>query len=130
MTKRLHPEDLKAWNERFVSFNDAVLKSWSVKFASIETTLEIEIEAQDQDSPSGWSLIKIRLIGVSSLDFCDGPKTSYRVLSNGLHTLFDTNFVAIEFGRFIDAPESLSELMSSPCHAVANSLEWESNQQM
>ncbi len=36
------------------------------------------------------------------------------------------NYEALEFGDSIDVPESLSELMTSPCHVVANTLEWES----
>lgn len=118
-------EELTAWNERFVSFNDAVLKSWSVMFALTTPVLETVIEAQDQVSPSGWSLVTIRLSRVSSLRFCDGPKASYQVLSNGLHTLFETGRVGLEFGDSIDAPESFSELMASPCHVVAEALEWE-----
>jgi hypothetical protein len=118
-------ESLSAWNERFASFNDAVIKSWSVKFASTGSVLEVLAEAQDQESPSGWSLVSLRLSGVTSLRFCDGPKASYQVLSNGLHTLLDTGRVALEFGDCIDTPESLSELMASPCHAVAETLEWE-----
>ena len=46
-------------------------------------------------------------------------------MSNGLHTLFDADHVALEFGDFIDVPESISELMDSPCHVVAETLEWE-----
>ncbi len=118
-------EELNSWNERFVSFNDAVLKSWAVKFAPSAPVLEVVIEAQDQDSPSGWSLVTIHLSGISSLKFCERPKTSYQVLSNGLHTLFDKGQVALEFGDFIDTPESLSELMDSPCHAVGETLAWE-----
>lgn len=118
-------DDLAAWNERFLSFNDAVLKSWLVNFTSKTPVLETEIEARDQASPSGWSLVKIRASGVTSLRFFDGPKASYQVLSNGLHTLFDGGCVALEFGDCIDVPESLSELMDSPCHVVAQMLEWE-----
>jgi hypothetical protein len=118
-------EDLKAWNERFASFNDAVLKSWSVKFAESGSVLEVLTEALDQESPSGWSLVSLRLSSLASLRFCDGPKASYQVLSNGLHTLLDTGCVALEFGDSIDTPESFSELMSSPCHAVGTTLEWD-----
>lgn len=118
-------EALTAWNERFASFNDAVLKSWAVEFSSTTPVLETVIEAQDRSSPSGWSLVTIRLSGVTSLRFCDGPKASYQVLSNGLHTVFDTGCVALEFGDSIDTPESLAELMASPCHVVAETLEWE-----
>jgi hypothetical protein len=117
--------ELNSWNERFVSFNDAVMKSWAMKFALSAPVLEVVIETQDQDSPSGWSLVTIHLSGVSSLKFCEGPKTSYQVLSNGLHTLFDPVSIGLEFGDFIDAPESFSELMESPCHVVAESLDWD-----
>ncbi len=123
--KLLQLEELNSWNDRFVSFNDAVLKSWAVKFALIAPVLEAVIETQDQESSSGWSLVTIRLTGVSSLKFCDGPKASYQVLSNGLHTVFDAGCVGLEFGDSIDTPESLAELMASPCHVLAETLEWE-----
>ena len=124
--KRLADHDsLTAWHKRFASFNDAVLKSWSVNFASTVPVWETELEAQDQESPSGWSLVRIRASGVTSVRFCDGPKASYQVLSSGLHTLFDGGRVALEFGNFIDAPESLSELIGSQCHVVGEMLEWE-----
>jgi hypothetical protein len=122
-------EELTAWNERFASFNDAVLKKWAVEFTSTTPVLEAVIEAQDRTSPSGWSLVTIRLSGVSSLRFCDEPKASYQVLSNGLHTLLDTGRVALEFGDLIDAPESFSELMASPCHVLAETLEWAAQSQ-
>ena len=124
MKKLSDHDELTAWSSRFASFNDAVLKSWAVKFAATGAVLEVVIEAQDQESPSGWSLVSLRLCKVTSLRFCDGPKASYQVLSNGLHALLDTGCVALEFGDFIDIPESLTELMSSPCHAVAETLEW------
>lgn len=126
MTNLSNYEELTAWNERFASFNDAVLKSWSVNFATATPILETVIQTQDRESASGWSLVRIRLSGVTSLRFCDGSKASYQVFSNGLHTLFDAGCVALEFGDSIDVPESLSELMTSPCHVVANTLEWES----
>lgn len=120
----LQLEDLKPWNERFFSFGDAVLRSLAMEFERSTLILVVAIETQDQSSPSGWSVVTIRLSAVSSLMFCQG-KTSYQVLSYGLHTLFDAGQVALEFGNFIDAPQSLSELMTSPCHVVAELLEWD-----
>jgi hypothetical protein len=125
MRRLAHQDELAAWNERFASFNDAVLKSWSVKLASTKSVFEAQLEAKDQASPSGWSLVNLRASGVTSVQFCDGPRASYRVLSNGLHTLFDAGRIALEFGDFTDVPESFSELMNSPCHVVAEILEWE-----
>jgi hypothetical protein len=123
--KILQYKELTAWNERFCTFNDAVLRSWSLKFESTTTIVEIVIEAQDLKSPSGWSFVTIRLSDVSSLKLCHGPDMNYQVLSNGLHSLFYSDRVALEFGYFIDPPNSFSELTSSPCHVVARILEWE-----
>lgn len=123
---RLTPEEVAAWNERFCTFNDAVLRKWSVDFSKPKKTLEIVIEAQDtQIGTSGWSLVTLRLKGVMSLKYKDGSKISYQVLSNGLHTLFESGNVGIELGDFVETPASFSELMTSPCHAIAGLIEWD-----
>ncbi|TVP76010.1 MAG: hypothetical protein EA353_12810 [Puniceicoccaceae bacterium] len=125
MIKLINHEGLKLWNDRFAKFNDAVLKSVSVNFTSVSPVFEMVLEAQDQESSTGWSLVTIRLSKVTSLRFCDGPRSSYQVLSNGLHTLLEGETFALELGDFIDDPESLSELMVSPCHVVGEILEWD-----
>jgi hypothetical protein len=127
MSSLLHAEDLASWRLRFESFSDAVIKRWLVAFDRGSPVLESVIEAQDQCSPTGWSFVTIRLSGVSSLRLSEGPKASYQVLSNGLHVVFDAARVGVDFGHSIDTPDSLSVVMTSPCHAVAVALEWESD---
>lgn len=124
MMKLLKPEQLNSWTQRFISFNDAVLKAWCVEYTPTSTILDIRLETQDIESPSGWSQVKFRLFDVFSMKYADGPKATYQVLSNGLHILFESDQIALEFGNFIDSPESFSELVLSPCHVVAEKLEW------
>jgi hypothetical protein len=119
-------EELIVWNERFWSFNDGVLRSMAVTFASSTTCFEAVIETSDQASPSGWSLVTIRMTDVSSLAFTDGTKGCYQVLSDGLHTMFEDERIAIEFGG--REPRSLAEALQSPCHVVAKVLEWDAHE--
>ena len=83
------------------------------------------IETQDIESQTGFSRVTIRVSGINSVRFVDGPKTSYVRMSNGLYALFEQDQVGLEFGDFVDAPTSLSELMRSPVHAVGGTLEWD-----
>ena len=78
----------------------------------------------DELSPSGWSMVRLRVTGVSSVNFTEGA-TSYLVQSFGLHTLFGPGQIGLEFGDSVEAPDSFSELMRSPCHIVGKSLEWD-----
>ena len=123
--RNLKSEEFGLWYERFWSFYDSVVRSWAADFAQATKILVLTIEAQDRESPSGWSLLTLRLSGVSSVRLSEGPKASYLVLSNGLHALFAVGCVGLEFGDFDDAPKTILELMQSPFHVVAESLDWD-----
>ena len=122
--KLLQPEECTDWDARFCFFYDGVLESFTVDFEHSPSVALIVFRTQDQNSPSGWSRVTLRLSGVTSLRFQEGPRSSNRVIFGGLHVLFDDNQVALEW-ELLDPPSSLSEVMTSECYVVAESLEWD-----
>ncbi|WP_316359223.1 hypothetical protein [Devosia sp.] len=124
--KMLQQDQLQAWEARFTHFYDAMLRGWAVDlpYPGVKA-LTVVIETQDSESQTGFSRVTIRVSGINSVRFVDGPKTSYVRMSNGLYALFEQDQVGLEFGDFVDAPTSLSELMRSPVHAVGGTLEWD-----
>ena len=125
MIKITDDVDIVQFKTRFSSFDDGLLKSWNADFSDDVASLFVEIECRDEESPSGWSKVAIRLFGLVSLRFYEGPKASYRVLSNGLHITLSENLIGLEFGDLIDAPESFDEVTNSLCHAIGDSIAWE-----
>lgn len=124
MKALIRREDIADVLDRFRSFNDGVVRSVIVRYESGGTVVDLEVAAKDRDSASGWSLVRLRLSGASSVCYKDGARASYQVLSNGLHFLLGENTVAIEFGDLIDEPESFDEVGVSPCHVIAKVAEW------
>ena len=122
--KLLRPEEYSDWDARFSCFYDGVLENFAVDFECSPAAALIVFRTQDRASPSGWSRVTLRLPGVTSLRLQEGPRSTNRVIFGGLHVLFDANQVALEW-ELLDPPASLSELMTSECNVVADSLEWD-----
>ena len=122
--KLLRPEEYSDWDVRFSCFYDGVLENFAVDFECSPAVALIVFGTQDQASPSGWSRVTLRLLGVTSLRLQEGPRSTNRVIFGGLHVLFDDSQVAVEW-RLLDPPASLLELTTSECNVVANSLEWD-----
>jgi hypothetical protein len=125
----LHHSDLTTWRHRFFGFNDAVIRRWSLSATTSHTSLEVDIETRDlQSTRTGWSLVTLRIPNSSSVAYTRSGKMNYDVLSNGLHVIHEDGVFGLEFGHFVDAPENLDQLASSPCHAVAPRVDWKATE--
>lgn len=124
--KLLQHEEYSDWDARFNCFHDGVLESFAVDFEWSPSVALIVFRTKDQVSPSGWSRVTLRLAGVTSLKLQEGPRSTNRVIVGGLHVLFEDGQVAVEW-ELDDPPASLSELMTSECNVVADSLEWDAH---
>jgi hypothetical protein len=121
---QFNQQHLAIWIDRFSSFYDSVIVGWLFEYKD-KKTLSVTLELPDEISPSGWSRVILKLDDVKSMSCCDTDKASYQVLYGALHVLQEQNLIALDFGYFDDPPESLKELVTSPCHVVAKSLEWD-----
>ena len=87
---------------------------------------EVQLETQDAgNTNTGWSLVRLVLNDVGSMSFCDSPKSYYRILSEGLHIVVERDRTGLEFGFFVNAPDSIEALRASPCHVIGSLLLWE-----
>lgn len=114
-----------AFGARFNGFNDALIRKIEIAYASDGTRSVLAlIAAQDAEQPSndGWSLVSLRVSEVKHFRFCEEAKSSAQVLSNGLHICWFGESVGLEFGDYIDAPESLEDLLSSKLFALGGVL--------
>ena len=115
---------LAPWLERFSSFNDAVVRGWSVVGSGPDKAVFVDIESKDTHSNSGWSMVNLKLGNCTTAIWSFDDRLYFDVLSNGLHVLFDDCCCGLEFGDFVDAPSSIGELRKSRCCAVGANLEW------
>ena len=119
----LTPDTLQYFLARFCTFYDAVLRSCSA-FVSKEGKLscDICIEAQDDESPSGWSNVTLRLHGLKIVHL-DRQVSGIEVLSFGLQVYFLQDTVRV----YLDPDpihENMLELHDSLAYVIGQSLEW------
>ncbi len=117
-------DSLQYFLDRFLTFHDAVLRSCTVLLSTQSNTLscDICIEAQDDESPSGWSTVTLRLHGLKVIHF-DRRSSGIEVLSFGLQVFFLSDTVRV----YLDPDpihEAMLELHDSLAYVIGTSLEW------
>lgn len=103
---------------RFIGFNDGVIQKIAISYGENGAMVDIEVQAKDLEAAGGWSLVKIGLSECHQIKFVENPRASYQVLSNGIHFILESSWVGVELGHFVDPPDSMPELETSPCCAV------------
>ena len=114
-----------AFGARFNGFSDALIRKIEIVYASDGTrNVSALIATHDAEQPSndGWSLVSLRVSDVKHFRFCEEAKSSAQVMSNGLHICWFGGSVGLEFGDYIDAPESLEDLIGSKLFALGSML--------
>lgn len=120
----LTPESLQYFLDRFLTFYDAVLRSCAMEVSTHTNKLscDICIEAQDDESPSGWSTVTLRLHGLKIVHL-DRQASGIEVLSFGLQVFFLHDTVRV----YLDPDpvhESMLELRDSLAYVIGTSLQW------
>jgi hypothetical protein len=72
----------------------------------------------------GWVCVRLVISQVADFCFSETAKSSAQVLSQGIHICWLDDSIGIDFGHFVDSPNSVAELKSSSCFAIGLSLEW------
>lgn len=119
----LTASDLPAFMERFCGFDDGVLRGATVDLRPGVDRCDLHIEAPDRASPSGWSNVTIRVLGVSRVHL-DRTGRCVEVLTCGLQMFF----VVEEVSVFLDAdiyPEVMPDIPENLAYVTGAGIEWQ-----
>ena len=108
---------------RFSDFEDSVLRSANVSLWPDDKRCELLIQAPDRESPSGWSNLTLRVLGVKCVHL-DRSRYGVEVLGFGLQVFFRADAVYL----FLDASyerEVMPELSSNAAFVTGEGVEWE-----
>lgn len=119
----LSPDTTNDFLERFCRFDDAVLRSCNTNFACRDQYCDLEFETPDNDSPSGWSLVTIRVFGIRRILF--DLRSAVYVISFGLQIFYVGDAVRVYIDPHPNGEEML-DLSESSAYVVGTSLQWES----
>ena len=114
---RIQPENVDEIRKRFYNFDDGVVRAVRVNIRSKPRTCEVDIEAQDMESPSGWSSICFTLLGVSEFRFELG-KTTFEVLSGGIQFGWRDGAICVVLDAYPDDGEELPDLRTNIAYVI------------
>jgi len=121
----VQPHTLAAFLDRFLTFNDAVLRRVEHQFLSSGTQRSVvTLSAQDRESAKGWSNVVVTIEQVSELTLREG-KASCQVLSDGLVIKWFEGVTFLVFSANTPEPETLEQLRQSDFYIAGVSFSWE-----
>jgi hypothetical protein len=121
----VQPRDLAEFLDRFLSFNDAVLRRVEHRFLSSGTQrCVVTLSAQDRESARGWSNVVVTVEQVSELTLREG-KTSCQVLSDGVIIKWFEGVTFLVFSATASDPETVEEVRQSDFYVAGVSFAWE-----
>lgn len=114
--------------ERFYGFNDAVIRSISLRYLEDGSrNMELRIatrDSQTQDSES-WVCVKLTVHGLTEILLRENAKTTNQVLSEGIHLRHHDGKFDVEFGGECDPPQTVAELQTSDAYAIGGDVTFE-----
>jgi hypothetical protein len=120
----LRPETVEAFMDRFCNFYDSVLRLCTMSVSTKgKLSCDVRLEAQDDQSPSGWSNVTIRVHGFKYVHL-DRQRSGIEVLSFGLQVFFLDDTVRV----YLDGDpvrEKMLELDESLAVVIGASVQWE-----
>lgn len=118
--------NLREFVGRFHGFQDSLLRKLQIVYSQDGSRcVSAWIGAREScGEGDDWLCIRMDVRDVKSFCLSDNENTTNSVISNGIHICWFQNIIAVEFGRFVDPPETLRELMTSPLYATGSSVEW------
>ena len=120
---QLTKKEIITFQKRFDCFKNARVSH--VFYSCRNELFRIILEVQDltESSQPCCKFITLIMWGCFSMKIINSNAENY-VLSYGLHILFEKNNVGLEFGCFNNPPKNITEMITSPLHAVGKSLYW------
>lgn len=113
--------------ERFYLFNDSLLRKLEITYEEtgkrrvVAWVATRDSQATEDD---GWVCVRLTILGAQEYRFREAKNTSAQVLSHGIHVCWFDGVVGVDFGHFVDPPNSLAELLSSEFFVTGASLDW------
>ena len=107
---------------RFHHVYDGVVRRVTTDFEADSTTCEIAIDAQDAQSPSGWSRVELRAQGCSRFRFEVG-RTTFEVLSSGIQVGWVEDQVILFLDAYPD-DEGLPDIRTNRGYVAGDRLLW------
>ena len=114
---RIQPENVDDIRRRFYSFYDGVVRAVRLNISSKPRTCEVDIEAKDMESPSGWSSICLTLLDVSAFRFELG-RTTFEVLSGGIQFGWRDGAICVVLDAYPDDGEELPDLRTNIAYVI------------
>lgn len=127
MMHRLNQSTTHEFLGRFYSFDDGVLRKLEIFYTNDgERSVSAWVATRDTQETQNDGWVCVRLVITRAQDFCftESAKTTAQILSQGIHICWFGETVGLEFGYFIDPPESLAELKTSKFFVAGFSLDW------
>lgn len=130
--KQLTQQNIKSFLEKFDSFNDCLFLKVEIiyEMGPPSRSLSVWIYARDYTEKNDDLWVRVHLLIKRVGDYCisDRARETNIVLNNGIHILWSGSLVGLDFGQFVDQPESMEELQKSSVFVIGESLEWQIEQ--
>jgi len=114
--------------ERFSSFYDSFVRAIDVKYRHLgqKTVVTVVLSAKDSQASGSdeWVNVAIEIENVTEFNFCEGPKLSYQVLSDGLKSAPFNESIFIDFGHFDELPQDPNEWRSSRFFVIGSAVKY------
>lgn len=110
----------EAFLARSYQFYDAVVRGVVVDFETRPTSCDLKIDAQDAESPSGWSRVVLSISGVTSFRFEVG-RTTFAVLSSGVQLAWRPDGILLILDAYPD-DVGLPDLNSNHAFVVGRTI--------
>jgi hypothetical protein len=120
----LSPDHTSKFLERFVSFNDALLRSVTHSYFPDGTQISsLSLSAKDIDSSDGWSNVTLVIFDVKEIVFREGPSTR-QILSDGLSVKWIDGRVWCDFSPYASNPQNESDFRRSDLFVAGTHAAW------
>lgn len=127
MSNLLSSSDVEPFLNRFYRFYDSVIRTVEVGFLKDGTSAMICIEAQDRESQSGWSQVKIHVQQVTEFKLIEN-KTTNVVISGGVFIREFDRITWISFNPYSELLECPEEFRKSTFMMAGHLVLWKSEQ--
>jgi hypothetical protein len=112
--------------DRFNRFNDGIIRSIELTFKTNRDNSEavVTVSTRDTSADGDWVNVIFRIHGLCEVTFVEG-RTSFIVLSDGLHVSSYGGLVFLDFGAYSTSPRGIEDLRKSGCYLGGQSATWE-----
>jgi hypothetical protein len=117
---RIETDNIDDLRQRFYDFYDGVVCAVRIDIRSDPRTCEIDIQAKDRDSASGWSNVRLTVRKMSEFRFQLG-RTTFEVLSGGIQFGWRETSLCVVLDAYPDDGPDLPDLKTNIAYVVGAS---------